>query len=149
MAAAKTFSIEIVTPERKVFGGDVDFAVFPGAEGELGVMAGHAATLAVLVPGEIKVVKGQQTDYFATVGGFVEILRNKVTVAVESAERPADLDRNAVQQEHDAAVTAFSTASDVRAKGVAELRIKRSAARLRVLQHSAGSVATSTSDHGV
>ena len=51
MSETKTFLLEIVSPERKVFSGDVEFGVFPGAEGEFGVLPNHAAMLSALKPG--------------------------------------------------------------------------------------------------
>jgi F-type H+-transporting ATPase subunit epsilon len=86
MPDTKTFLLEIVSPERKVFSGDVEFGVFPGAEGEFGVLPNHAAMLSALKPGRIKVVRDKKPDYFATSGGFLEVRSNKVTVVAESCE---------------------------------------------------------------
>jgi F-type H+-transporting ATPase subunit epsilon len=86
MSETKTFLLEIVSPERKVFSGDVEFGVFPGAEGEFGVLPNHAAMLSALKPGRIKILQNNKPDYFTTSGGFLEVRSNKVTVVAESCE---------------------------------------------------------------
>ena len=68
MSDTKTFLLEIVSPERKVFGGNVEFAVFPGSEGEFGVLPNHAAMLSALAPGQIKIERDKKPDYFAASG---------------------------------------------------------------------------------
>jgi F-type H+-transporting ATPase subunit epsilon len=90
MSDIKTFLLEIVSPERKVFSGNVEFGVFPGSEGEFGVLPNHAAMLSALKPGRIKVVSNNKPDYFTTSGGFLEVRSNKVTVVVESCEPAAE-----------------------------------------------------------
>jgi F-type H+-transporting ATPase subunit epsilon len=91
MSDTKTFSIEIVTPEKKAYSGEATLAIFPGAGGDFGVMPNHAAILSALNPGEIKIVEDKKETYFATAGGFVEVSNNKVSVIIETAELPADI----------------------------------------------------------
>ena len=89
---AKTFRLEIVTPEKLVFSEDITSLVIPAEEGYLGVLAGHAPLLASLKPGEIKIKRDGGETLYATSGGFMEVLPTKTTILCESAESPELID---------------------------------------------------------
>ena len=61
---------DIVTQERSVFSGEVDYVSLPGTEGRMGILPKHAATLTALSFGEIMVRMSDQEQYFAVGGGF-------------------------------------------------------------------------------
>lgn len=84
--AEKTYLLEIVTPERKIFSDKVDFAIFPGSEGELGVLFDHAPLLSQLAAGKIRITRNKTTESFAISGGFLEVRKNEVSVLAETAE---------------------------------------------------------------
>lgn len=89
---AKTFRLEIVTPEKLVFSEDITSLIVPAEEGYLGVLAGHAPLLASLKPGEIKIKRDGAETLFATSGGFMEVLPAKTSILCESAEPPELID---------------------------------------------------------
>lgn len=92
--AERTFKLEVITPDRKVFSDDKIVSVtMPGIEGYFGVLANHAALMTALGIGELDLrnADGAQ-DSMAVSGGFVEVLDNKVTVLSDSAELAADID---------------------------------------------------------
>jgi F-type H+-transporting ATPase subunit epsilon len=89
---ARTFRLEIVTPEKLVFSEDVVSLVAPAEEGYLGVLAGHAPLLAALKPGEIKIRRESGESLFSTSGGFMEVLPKKTSILCESAEPPESVD---------------------------------------------------------
>ena len=84
-------NLEILTPERKLFSGEVYGVQMPGISGSFEVLDRHAPMVSALKAGRIKVLKDKQNHlaFFNIQGGFVEILHNKVTVLAEGAE-PAD-----------------------------------------------------------
>lgn len=84
--AEKTYQLDIVTPEKKIFSDKVDFSVFPGSEGELGILFDHAPLLSRLVPGEIRITRNKNIESLAIAGGFLEVMSNEVSVLAESAE---------------------------------------------------------------
>lgn len=88
------FELEIVTPFRRVFSGRVKSVVAPGFEGYFGVLARHAPYVVSIKIGEIKVDTGEDVRYFATSGGFAEVLPNKVTILAETAEEASEIDVN-------------------------------------------------------
>lgn len=75
--------LEILTPEKKVFEGEVTIATFPGADGSFQVMDHHAPLISLLKEGEV-VYKGEgQRGNVTITGGVVEVLKNKVVLLAD------------------------------------------------------------------
>lgn len=87
-------NVEILTPERKVFSGDVYGVQLPGVEGSFEVLEKHAPLVAALKAGRLKILKDKNNhfSFFDIQSGFVEVLNNKATVLVESAVFDAGTD---------------------------------------------------------
>jgi len=83
---------DIVTQERTVFSGEVDSVNLPGSEGRMGILPNHTALLTTLDFGEVVVHQGDQEEYFAIGGGFVEIQPDHVTILADSAEHAEEID---------------------------------------------------------
>ncbi|KAA3652908.1 MAG: ATP synthase F1 subunit epsilon [Bacteroidetes bacterium] len=76
--------IDIVTPDKNIFSGDIASAVFPGTDGSFGVQENHAALVATLKAGKILVVDNANKEQeFEVKGGVVEINHNKIIVLAE------------------------------------------------------------------
>lgn len=84
--------LDIVTAERNVYSDDVDMVTAPGIEGELGILPRHAPLMTALQPGELRIRKGDQVEFFAVGGGFMEVRPDRVIVLAESAEHAAEID---------------------------------------------------------
>jgi F-type H+-transporting ATPase subunit epsilon len=78
---------DLVTPDRLVMSDDVHMVVVPGAEGESGIMAGHAPYMTTLKNGEVAVYRtaGGQPERIPVTGGFAEVSDRGLTVLAESA----------------------------------------------------------------
>ena len=78
-------TVEILTPEKKLFSGDAYGVQMPGLTGSFEVLEKHAPLISALLAGTIKVLRDKQNDLarFSIQGGFVEVLNNRVTVLVE------------------------------------------------------------------
>ena len=77
-------NIEIVTPEKTIFTGEVDLVQFPGIDGLFEILNNHAPLIAVLGKGKIKIEhKEKNTKFFNINGGVVEVLKNKILVLAE------------------------------------------------------------------
>ncbi len=79
--------IEILTPEKKIFSGDIYGLQLPGVSGSFEVLEKHASIVSALGKGVIKLLhdsKGKSSSYNIT-GGFIEVLNNKATVLLENA----------------------------------------------------------------
>ena len=76
--------LEIITPDKKLYEGDIKSAVFPSSEGSFGILNNHAPMIATLKNGNIELVEeSNQKQSFTVNGGVVEILNNKVIVLAE------------------------------------------------------------------
>ena len=80
-------TLEILTPERKLFSGEVYGVLMPGISGMFEVLDKHAPMVSALKPGRVKVLKDRNntTMNYDIQGGFVEVLNNKVTLLAEGA----------------------------------------------------------------
>jgi F-type H+-transporting ATPase subunit epsilon len=80
-------TLEILTPERKLFSGEVYGVQMPGITGSFEVLDKHAPLVSALKAGRVKVLRDKQNHVanFDIQGGFVEVLNNKATVLVEGA----------------------------------------------------------------
>ncbi|MBL7935780.1 MAG: ATP synthase F1 subunit epsilon [Bacteroidia bacterium] len=77
-------NLEIITPDKKLFDGQVKSAVFPGSEGSFGLLNNHAAMIATLKKGNIELIEENNTAHtFEVNGGVVEVFKNKVIVLAE------------------------------------------------------------------
>jgi len=95
---AATLKLEIVTPDAKVFSGDVEMVTLPAVEGEMGIYPNHVPLMTQLVAGEITARKDGQ-DYFLAVGeGFVEITGDHVFIITDVAIEAANIDEAKVEE---------------------------------------------------
>lgn len=89
-------TLEIVTPEARVYSDTIDTVVIPTVEGEIGILPGHIPLLTQVEAGELRVTKNGRTEYLAVGNGFAEIDGDKVSVLAESAIDEAKIDEDAV-----------------------------------------------------
>jgi F-type H+-transporting ATPase subunit epsilon len=84
---------ELVSPEKLVFSGDVEQVDVPGAEGDFGVLAGHAPMVTTLRPGILTVHGAGGEEKIVVLGGFAEVSAQGLTVLADVAEAVEDIDR--------------------------------------------------------
>jgi len=78
--------LEILTPERKIFSGDVYGVQLPGIDGMFEVLEKHAPMVSALKAGRLKILKDKNSSVrYSVQSGFVEVLKNRATVLVEGA----------------------------------------------------------------
>ena len=81
--------LEILTPEKKLYAGDVYGIQLPGISGSFEILEKHAPMVSALGKGTMKLLldkSGQNNLRYTIQGGFMEVIQNKVTVLVEGAE---------------------------------------------------------------
>ena len=93
------FPLRVVSVERSLFEGDVDFVVANGADGELGILPRHAPLMTILKPGALKIRHGGNEELLFVGGGFLEVLPDRVTVLADVAEHADEI---SVQQAEEA-----------------------------------------------
>ncbi len=125
---------EVVTAERTVFADDVDMVVAPGAEGQLGILPHHAPLMTILTYGELIIHReGQEDEFIAIGGGFLEVGADHVTILADAAERAEeiDLERAEAAQRRAGELMAQKQVEDVDFAR-AEAALRRSMIRLKV-----------------
>ena len=100
--------MEIVTPEKMIFSGNIEEVTLPGTEGEFGVLRGHEAFLTSVEIGEMNYVKDGKKSYYAVNTGYVEVTGDKVTVLIETAEKSDQIDKERALKAKDNAESRLS-----------------------------------------
>ena len=84
--------LEFVSPESVLFSGDVDQVDLPGAEGDMGILAGHAPLVTTLRPGIVTIFRGGAREAVVVTGGFAEVGPGGLTVLADRAVAREDFD---------------------------------------------------------
>jgi len=122
-----SFQLELVSPEKLLLSRAVEMAVIPAAEGEMGVLAGHAPMIVALRGGVISVREGGQvTEQLFVAGGFAEVAPDRVTILADEATPLASLSKSDAEIRLREAEAGLSAAAN-------ETPEKREAAMARVL----------------
>jgi F-type H+-transporting ATPase subunit epsilon len=90
-----TFHFDLVSPEKLAFSGEVDQVDIPGAEGDFGVLAGHAPVVAAVRPGIVTVTAGGTRQKIIVLGGLAEVSDKGLTLLADTATSIEELDRQA------------------------------------------------------
>jgi F-type H+-transporting ATPase subunit epsilon len=130
--------LEIVTPERRVIAETVDEVTLPGTEGYFGVRPGHAPLLTGLGVGEISFTTGGRTAHLAVSGGYVEVLRDRVSVLAETCERAEEIDLARAKDSRDRAEEDLKGSEGHKYKRAA-VRLRRATTRIQVHGRTKGS----------
>ncbi len=108
-----TFQLELVSPEKLLLSRAVEMVTIPAAEGEMGVLPGHAPMIVALRGGVIRVREnGAETEQLFVAGGFAEVAAERVTVLADEATPLASLSRAEAESrlaEAEAALAALGT----------------------------------------
>jgi F-type H+-transporting ATPase subunit epsilon len=95
---ARTLLCEIVTPERITYTNEVEMVVVPSLDGELGVLPLHAPLVAALKAGEVRVKIGDDTDWFAISGGYLQVNMDRAIILADDAVSSSQIDLERVKQ---------------------------------------------------
>ena len=132
---ADQIQFELVAPERLLLSQPVEMIVLPGAEGDFGVLPGHAPFVSTIRPGVIAVFDGGQViERLFIAGGFAEVTPEHCTVLAEEAMPVGQLDRGAVDTQMREARDDFADAKDDGERAAAEARIAVAEAKLAAME---------------
>jgi F-type H+-transporting ATPase subunit epsilon len=132
------FALRVVSVERSLFEGDVEFLVANGSDGELGVLANHAPLMTILKPGPLRIQEtiGGEEEVLFVGGGFLEVLPDRVTVLADVAERAEEISveraEEARRRAQERLAGTLTTAEEVefqQALAMAEARLRLARAR--------------------
>jgi F-type H+-transporting ATPase subunit epsilon len=141
----ETFTLEVVTPAREVIRETVNEAQIPVLGGYIGVLPGHTPLLAEMGIGELSYHVGTRSFSCTAMGGFVEVLGDRVIVLADSAERAEDINVARAEASRDRAQKRLANPNDPNVDWKrAEQSLNRAQVRLQVAAKSgASSVASS------
>jgi len=127
-----TLKLEIVTPEAKVFSGEVDMVTLPGVEGEMGILPQHVPLMTQISAGEIIVRKGGEDFFLATGEGFVEITGDSVSVLTDMAIRAENIDEAKAEEARRRAEARLSEKLDDEEAALVNAALAHSLSQLKV-----------------
>ena len=121
---ADAVHFESVSPERLVLSAEVGMVVVPGAEGDFGVLPGHAPMISNVRPGVVSIYNDRAIESRVFVaGGFAEVSDNRLTVLTEDAVALDEINRAGADARLAEAREAIGDASDDRARADAEKQL--------------------------
>lgn len=91
---SESFYIEILTPDRKFFWGDVESVILNTPSGEIGILKNHMPMVALVEVGSIKIKKNGNWIEAVLGQGFMEVQQNRTIILVDTAEWPDEIDIN-------------------------------------------------------
>lgn len=129
--------VDIITPEKLALSDEVDFIAAPAFDGEIGILPGHTPLLTKLGVGELRLKKGEDVQYFAVSGGFLEVHKeNYVQVFAETAEMADEIDVERAALAAEKAKSKLEVAKTLTPEELAqvEMVLSRAMVRLKVAQ---------------
>jgi len=133
---AMTMQLDIVSAERSLFSGKVEFIAARATGGEVGILPRHTPMLVQLQPGEIRVkAEGGEEQFFYVSGGMLEVQPDVVTVLADTAVRAKDLDEAAAVAAKQRAEEALKNRSSDLDYAKAQAELAAAAAQLRAIQN--------------
>lgn len=127
-----TFKLEMFTPKKQFFSGDVESAVFNSIDGEIGILPGHYPMTAAVAPGEIKIKIGGEWKNAFNSEGFIEVRPDEVLIFSHSCEWPEDIDEARARAEYERETEQLRNAESLYEHRTAEIALRRITAMLRV-----------------
>ncbi|MDP4180152.1 MAG: ATP synthase F1 subunit epsilon [Bacillota bacterium] len=91
---ASTFKLEIATPDRRFFSGDVEMVILKTPDGEMGILKDHAPSVVAVDIGPIKILQDGEWLEAVLNEGFMEITKEKTVILSDTAEWPNEIDVN-------------------------------------------------------
>ncbi|HJW24837.1 MAG TPA: F0F1 ATP synthase subunit epsilon [Rhodocyclaceae bacterium] len=127
---------DVVSAEEQIFSGIVEFAVFPGEAGELGIMPHHTPLLTRIKPGTVRLKVPGQADYELVYvsGGMLEVQPDMITVLADTAIRAHDLDEAKALEAKKRAEEALANRQAEVDYAAAEAELAQAIAQLQAIQ---------------
>jgi F-type H+-transporting ATPase subunit epsilon len=129
---AKTIKLEIVTPKGIAYSDDVDIVTLRSTEGQIGVLPNHVRLMTQLVPGELTIRKGKDSEFLVVGGGLVEVRGDRISIATDMAIEVENINEAAVEEARQRAAARLKEKISSEEVAVVNASLARSLAQLRV-----------------
>ena len=131
---SKFFRLQVITPDRIFYDGEVELVELTTSEGEMGVLKGHIPLTAILVPGVLKIKEADDVRKAALHDGFVEIFKDHMTILAEACEWPEEIDVKRAEEAKQRAEGRLSGGEANVNIARAELALRKSLIRLQLAE---------------
>lgn len=132
-----TFWLKVIASDHVFYNGNCEALVVPAHDGEVGILPHREAMILAIQEGELKFrILGEQEYHHAVVGlGIVQVANNRVTVVVDTAERPEDIDEVRAKQALERAKEQLRQKQSIREYYMSKASMARALSRLKASQH--------------
>ncbi len=132
-----TFWLKVIASDHVFYNGNCEVLVVPAHDGEVGILTHREAMILAIQEGELKFrIPGEQEYHHAVVGlGIVQVANNRVTVVVDTAERPEDIDEVRAKQALERAKEQLRQKQSIREYYMSKASMARALSRLKASQH--------------
>ena len=132
-----TFWLKVIASDHVFYNGNCEALVVPAHDGEVGILPHREAMILAIQEGERKFrIPGEQEYHHAVVGlGIVQVANNRVTVVVDTAERPEDIDEVRAKQALERAKEQLRQKQSIREYYMSKASMARALSRLKASQH--------------
>ena len=132
-----TFWLTVIASDHVFYNGNCEALVVPAHDGEVGILPHREAMILAIQEGELKFrIPGEQEYHHAVVGlGIVQVANNRVTVVVDTAERPEDIDEVRAKQALERAKEQLRQKQSIREYYMSKASMARALSRLKASQH--------------
>ena len=134
--AKKTIKFEVVTPEKVVLKKQILQVTVPTEDGEITVLPEHIPLMSILKPGVIEMkLEDGELEVMSVSGGFIEVMRDKIIILADTAERADELDEARIEEARaraEARKKDLENVDDVQFANIA-VQLEKEMARLKAL----------------
>lgn len=131
----KSFGLNILTPEREFFRGEVESLIISSSDGEIGIMAGHLPMVTPITVGEVKIKRDGEWKSAFNSEGFIEVTNNGVVLFVQACEWPENIDVMRAEESLRRAREHLRQKQSINEYNASKIALARAMTRLRVSNH--------------
>ncbi len=129
-----TIRLDVLTPEKLVFAGDVDMILASAVDGQLGILPHHAPLMTMLQPGDLVFRNAGKEESLVISGGFLEVRPDRVVVSADACERAEEIDVARAEAAKERAQKALHSSIREVDAAAAEAALRRSLARIKAVE---------------
>ncbi len=132
--ATRTLHVEVVTAESEIYSGEANEVVAPGSEGQLGILPEHAALLALLKEGALRIKTDEGEEPIFISGGFLEVSNDQLTVLATTAEHADEIDVARAEEARRRAQERLQNRTEAVDRARAHAALQRAISRIKVAE---------------
>lgn len=136
MADTKLFQLQIISPDRIFYDGEVAMVEVKTTEGDMGILRDHIPLTAIVAPGILRIHEEEGIKEAALHDGFIEVLKDKVTILAESCEWPDEIDINRAKEAKQRAERRLKGEEGEINEARAEMALRRSLTRISLAERN-------------